>query len=98
MQRKKWTQEKVLEVLHAAQSPGVSIREVCRMYGMNPTTFHKWKRKLESGSAGQNRDLRALELENTRLKQLLANRDLEVDALRRTLQKNSVRHSNGGKR
>jgi len=98
MRRKQWTKEQILEVLRAAEAPGVSIGEVCRIYGMDPSTFHKWKRRYQAGLVIQNRDLRQLERENTRLKQLLATRDLELDALRRTLQKNSFRHSNGGKR
>lgn len=97
MRRRKWTQEQILEVLRAAEAPGVSIKEVCRIYGVNWASFYRWRNRYDSGQALQAREQRHLEQENARLKQLLATRDLEIDAMKRVLRKNSPRHSNGDK-
>jgi putative transposase len=46
-----------------------------------------WRRKYESMTESEVRRLRELEKENGRLKKLLAERDLEVDALKEFLSK-----------
>lgn len=98
MRRKRWTTEQILEVLRAAEKPGISILEVCRIYGVNQSCFYRWRQKYEGLRVGEARRLKELEDENRRLKQLLANRDLELDAVQHVLRKNSLGHSNGGRR
>jgi len=51
-------------------------------------TFYRWRRKYQELSVSEARQLKELEKEYTRLKQLLANRDLEIDAIREVLRKN----------
>lgn len=97
MRRKKWKHDQILEVLKAAEAPGATIQEVCRVYGVAPACFYRWRNKYEGVEASEARRLKDLESENRRLRQILANRDLELDAIQRLLRKNSVRHSNGGR-
>lgn len=97
MKRRKWKQEQIIEVLKAAQSPGISIQEVCRIYEVSQSCFYRWRDKYDGLNASEARRVKELEDENRRLKQLLANRDLEIDAVQRILRKNSFRHSSGGK-
>ena len=97
MKRRKWKQEKIIEVLKAAESPGITVQEVCRIYGVGQSCFYRWRQKYEGLDASEARRLKELEDENRRLKQLLANRDLELDAVQRVLRKNSFRHGGGGK-
>jgi len=97
MRRKKWTPEQILEILRAADAPGVSIEEVCRIYQVSRWNVFRWRRQHEGGQVDQTKTVRTLEQENQRLKQLLATRDLELDAMKRLVQKNSLRHSNGGR-
>ena len=97
MRRKKWKHEEVIEILNAAEAPGASIQEVCRVYGVGQSCFYRWRQKYEGLEVSEARRLKDLEDENRRLKQILANRDLELDAVQRLLRKNSLRHSNGGR-
>lgn len=42
-----------LEFVEMARKPGVNVRELCRRYGVSPTTAYKWlKRHEEEGSEG----------------------------------------------
>jgi len=96
VRQRRWTQEQILEVLKVAAIPGARIREICRTYGVALSCFYRWRHKFEGLELSQGRQAKELETENLRLKQLLATRDLELDAMQRLLRKNSLRHSNGG--
>ncbi len=96
MRQRRWTQEQILEVLKAAAVPGARVREVCRAHGVALSCYYRWRQKFEGLELSQGRQVKELETENARLKQLLATRDLELDAMQRLLRKNSLRHSNGG--
>jgi len=97
LKRRRFKQEQIIEVLKAAEAPGITVQEVCRIYGVGQSCFYRWRQKYEGLDASEARRLKELEDENRRLKQLLANRDLEIDAVQRILRKNSFRHSSGGK-
>jgi putative transposase len=96
VRQRRWTEEQILEVLKAAAVPGARIRETCRSFGVSLSCFYRWRGKFEGLELSQGRQVKELEAENLRLKQLLATRDLELDAVQRLLRKNSLRHSNGG--
>ena len=96
MRKKRWKQDQILEVLKAAEAPGASIEEVCRIYGVAGSCFYRWRQKYEGVEASKARQVKELEEQNRRLKELLATRDLELDAVQRLLRKNSYRHSSGG--
>ena len=51
-------------------------------YGVSPATFYKWKAKFGGMEVSDVAKMRALENENRRLKKLLANSALEIDALK----------------
>lgn len=93
---KKWKREQILEVLKAAEAPGARIEDICRVYGLSVSSFYNWRKRFDEIGAPPDRQVRDLEAENRRLKELLAQRDLELDALQRVLKKNSLRHSSGG--
>ena len=87
MKKKRFSEEQIVGVLREAASGGKTIGEVCRRHGISEPTFYVWRRKYESMSESEVRRLRELEKENGRLKRLLAERDLEVDAMRELLSK-----------
>jgi putative transposase len=85
MTRRRFTQEQRDAILRAAECPGVTVAAVCREYGITATVFYRWRAKYgRPDGAGSQRQWE-LEQENARLKRLLAERDLEVDALRQRL-------------
>lgn len=94
---RKWTETQIAEVLKAAEAPGASIPDICRVYGISLGSFYRWRARRDGANPGQERQLKDLESENRRLKELLAQRDLELDAMQRVLRKNSPRHSSDGK-
>ncbi len=77
-----------MKLLREADAGQVPIAHLCRRGGISEFTFSRWRRKFRGLSISQARRLRELEKENTRLKQLLATRDLEIDAMKEALRKN----------
>jgi len=72
--------------LHQAQT-GTSVEEVCRKLGISQATFYAWKKKFGGMGVGELRRLRQLEVENGKLKQLVADLSLDKIILQDVLQK-----------
>jgi putative transposase len=75
--------------LQQAERGEQSIGRLCRAHGMTETTFYRWRQKFGGMTVSDAQRLRELEKQNARLKRLLAERDLEVDALKGLLAKKS---------
>ena len=60
---------------------------VCRAHGITETTFYRWRKAYGGMALNEVQRLKELEKENARLKRLLAERMLEVDALKDLLAK-----------
>ena len=65
------------------------IPEVAKDFhvGIAEVTFYRWRKKYGGMSVSEAARLRELERENARLKRLLAERDLELDATKEFLAK-----------
>jgi len=87
MERKRHTEEQIITVLKQAEA-GAKTAELCRQQGISETTFYKWKAKFGGLTVSDAKRLKALEQENTRLKQLLADAMLDNTALKELLRKN----------
>jgi putative transposase len=55
---------------------------LCREHGSSEQTFYRWRQKVGGLTVPDAQRLRELSKEKARLKRLLAERDLEVDALK----------------
>jgi putative transposase len=55
---------------------------VCRELGVSEATYHRWRNQFGGLKAEDAERLKDLERENSTLKRLLANAELEKDALR----------------
>jgi len=51
---------------------GISVKDICRKYGIGNSTFYKWREKYAGMEASDVRRLNELEEENRRLKQMYA--------------------------
>jgi putative transposase len=88
MKKSKYTEEQIVRILQEAAAGGKTRAELCREHGVSQNTFYVWRRKYSGLETQDVRRLRELEAENESLKRLLAERDLEVDAIRRLFRKN----------
>ena len=90
MTNKRWSAEKYRMVMEALTTSAETV-EICRKYGLSPNTFYPWRERfLEStkaAMAGKSNTTaaKALQKENDRLKTLLAESTLTVNALKKTL-------------
>ncbi len=60
----------------------MSVGELCRMQGFSDATFYKWRAKVGGMQVEEAKRLRELEAENGRLKKLLAEAHLDIEALK----------------
>ena len=80
--------EQVVEKLREADrllNAGQSLAQVLQLMGLNESTYHRWRKQFGGMKAEEAKRLKLLELENARLKKLLAERDLDVDILKATV-------------
>ncbi len=88
MKKKRYTAERIVGILRGTEKGDESIGEVCRRYGVSEATFYRWRRVYGGMHVPDVKRLRGLEQENARLKKLVAERDLELDAMKEVLAKN----------
>jgi putative transposase len=81
------TAEQIIKVLEQAEKGEQTIAAICRAHGIAENTFYRWRKVYGGMSLNEVQRLKELEKENARLKRLLAERDLEVDALKELLAK-----------
>jgi len=80
MKRGRFTEEQIIAVLREAES-GTPAKELCRRAGISTVTFYKWKTKYAGMEISEVRRMRLLEDENARLKKIVAQQALDIDAL-----------------
>ena len=79
--------DQVLNILREGEA-GAKIGELCRKYGVSDATYHRWKAKYAGLSLSELKRLKALEDENRRLKQIVADQALDNRVLKDLLSKN----------
>ena len=82
--KKRYSEEQIIGFLREAEA-GFPIKELCRKHGFSEASYYAWKAKFGGMNVSDAQRLKALEAENTKLKKLLANSMLEVDAMREVL-------------
>ncbi len=70
-----------MAVLKDAQA-GTGVQELCRKHGISDATFYKWRAKYAGLEVSDVKKLRQLEDENRRLKQMVAEQALDIQALK----------------
>ena len=85
--KKIYTDEQIVGFVREAEKTEVTIAEFCRQKGFNEGTFYKQKKRFGSMQVAEVKRLRELESENARLKRLLADRMIEIDAMQELLAK-----------
>lgn len=88
MKKKRFSEEQIVGMLRQAEQSGQTVAQVCKAYGVSEQTWYRWKKQFGQMAVPAVRRLRVLEKENGRLKRLVAERDLEIDALQEVLKRN----------
>jgi putative transposase len=81
MKSKRFSEEQIIVVLKEADA-GAKTKELCRRHGISEATFYNWKAKYAGMTVSEVRRLKELEAENSKLKRLLAEAELEKAALK----------------
>lgn len=63
-------------------SKGMSIAQACKQIGITEQTYYRWRREYGGLKVDQAKRLKELERENSRLKRLLADTELDKAILR----------------
>ena len=82
MARKRYSDEKILNLLRQIElslASGSSVEMACRSAGISDATYYNWRKRYGGMGKSQLQGLKGLEKENTRLKRIVA--DLELDKL-----------------
>ena len=87
MVRKKYTEEQIIAVLKEGEA-GAKVADLCRKYGMSNAAYYNWKAKYAGMTVNDLKRLKALEAENRRLKQIVAEQALDNLTLKELLSKN----------
>jgi putative transposase len=85
MKRRRHTPEQIVRKLREADrllAEGRDVPEVAKDLEVSEATYHRWRAQYGGLKADDVRRLKELEGENARLKRLLAEAELEKDALR----------------
>jgi putative transposase len=69
--KRKFTDEQIAFAMEQADL-GIGVEEVCRKMGISDATFYVWRKKYGRVGPSELRQLRKLEEENRKLKQIVA--------------------------
>ncbi|MBS0383166.1 MAG: IS3 family transposase [Proteobacteria bacterium] len=81
MRKSRFTTEQIIGFIKQVEA-GMAVAELSRQHGFSPATFYQWRAKYGGMDGADAQRLKALEGENGRLKKLLAEAHLDIEALK----------------
>lgn len=87
MKRKRFTGEQIIGVLKESEA-GAKTDDICRRHGISSATFYPWRKKYGGMDASKAKRLRELEIENAKLKRIVADQILDMSSMKELLAKN----------
>ena len=79
--KKRFSEEQIIGFLREAEA-GLPVKELCRKHGFSEASYYLWRSKFGGMSVPDAKRLKELETENGRLKKLLAEAHLDIEALK----------------
>jgi len=89
MKKKRFEAEQIVRILQEAERGASAIGDLCRRHGVSESAFYRWRKNYGNMQVDDVAEYRRLKQENVRLKRLVAERDLEIDAMKEVLSKKS---------
>jgi putative transposase len=86
MKGKRVTEGQIVAILKESAA-GAATKDLCRRHGICEGTFYRWKAKYSDMELSDVRRLKDLEAENNRLKKIVAEQALDIQALKVALSK-----------
>ena len=84
--KKRYTEEQIIRAIKQHES-GSKVDDICRDMGISQGTFYNWRSKYAGLEVNEAKRLKELESENNKLKRLLAEKMLEVEAMKDVVSK-----------
>ena len=85
MPSKRYSAAEIVNKLREAEvliSQGQAVSQVCKQIGVADQTYYRWRKEYGSLSTDQAKQLKELQRQNSRLKSLLADAELDKAILR----------------
>jgi putative transposase len=80
MKKARYSEEQIVRILREAdQSP---VAEVAKRHGVSEQSIYGWRQRYGELGVNELGRFKELETENTRLKKLLVERDLEIEVMK----------------
>lgn len=86
MKKSRFTESQIVEILKEYEATG-KTSEICRRHGIHANTLRNWKAKYGGMEVSDVVRMKQLEEENVRLKRIVANQAMDIDALKYLNQK-----------
>ena len=88
--RRNFTPEQVVMKLREVEvllSQGKTIKEACKVLGVNEQTYYRWRREYGGMNVSEAKRLKELEKENAQLKKLVEDLSLDNAIIKEVLKK-----------
>jgi putative transposase len=85
MKRRRHTPEQIIRKLREADrllAEGQEVREVAKRREISEATYHRWRAQYGGLKADDVKRLKELEAENARLKRIVDDKELQIEALK----------------
>ncbi len=89
MKGKRHSPEQIIVKLREADallSTGATLGQVCQKLAVSEATFHRWRHQYGGMKVKDAKRLKELEIENARLKKMVADQALDMAILKETLE------------
>ncbi len=80
--KKRFSEEQIIGILREGEGDGAVIRDICRKHNITEQTFFRWRNKFGGMTISDARKLKDLEMENAKLKKIVAEQMLAIEGLK----------------
>jgi putative transposase len=82
MRKSRFSEEQIVAIVRESEREGLTVAQIAKKHGITDTTLFRWRRRFSGLEPSQASELRQLQLENARLKKVVAQLTLDVDILK----------------